>query len=67
LELADFAALPLDLDPHPLNCRPDEFKLHPRLLNLPADSGGWPAFPFEKPQPVPQSDDSRSFTASMHP
>jgi hypothetical protein len=28
-----------------------------RPLDLPADGNGWPAFPFEQSQSVPQSDD----------
>jgi hypothetical protein len=38
LELSDFAPLPLDLDPHPLNFGPDEFKLH--VLALSQFAGG---------------------------
>jgi hypothetical protein len=62
LQLADFAPLPVNLNPHPLNFGPDGFK----LLDLPADSCGRPTFPFEKPQPVPQFDDFSLFHGIHH-
>jgi hypothetical protein len=40
LELADFAPLPMNLDPHPLNFGPDEFKLH--ALKPSQSAGGQP-------------------------
>jgi hypothetical protein len=41
MQLADFAALPQDLDPHPLDLGPDEFKLHALALSQSAGGQQW--------------------------
>jgi hypothetical protein len=70
LKLADFAALPVDLDAHSFNFGSDLVKLHDVLVRLKlfrsaADSRRRLAFLFQKPQAIPQPDDFSLFP-SVH-